>query len=742
MTDQFTRRAFNRQLLRTLLVPFLLLILCPFVGYLVISHLAEVVRLDRHSIEVLASAHELEKSLIDLETGVRGFQLTGDRVFLEPYDAAAKTVRAQFDRVQAAVADNAEQTQRLALVRRAFEGWSLFATEAIDRVRQGVPRNREFYGAGKVLMDQIRSDMGVFLKAEAQLLDERSRTVGPAKQTAVLWIAGLFVVMMMVILWWTWLQMRVLADTYQAALWATELEKERFRVTLASIGDAVMVTDRNGAVTFLNSEAERMTGWSLAEARGHPLKTIFRIVNEESRLPVDDPVEKVFKEHRVVGLANHTVLISKAGVEWMIEDSASPIFDAEGKISGVVLVFQDAGTRRLAQKALVVARDQAVAASQAKDDFLAALSHELRTPLNPVLLLASENATRTELTDEIRQDFTTIAKNVMLEARLIDDLLDLTRITNRKLSLDLELMDVRAVLRDAVGKVAADISEKGLRLDAQLGDGPAWVQGDAARLQQVFWNVLKNAVKFTPRGGVVKVATRETADGQGLAVTIADTGLGLTPAELEHAFEPFAQGQHAEKTGAHRFGGLGLGLAIARSIIELHAGTIEATSPGRDQGATFTVKLALTAPPRADLQPSGNIPEEAGSLALPPYKILLVEDHEATRTALAELLRKRGCQVTAVEGVAAALAAAGKNSFDLVISDLGLPDGDGAELMRTLRQRHGLHGIATSGFGTEADIENSRQAGFYAHLTKPLVISRLEHAILKGPWAKASEQRI
>ena len=739
MTDASTRKTFNRQLVRALVIPFLLLILCPLVGYLVVGHLAEVVRLDRHSVEVIAATHELDKSLVDLETGVRGFQLTGDAVFLEPYDAALKTVPAQFAHVEQAVSDSPAQTQRLDVVRRDVEAWTGFAGEAIDRVRQGTPRDRAFYATGKALMDRTRADMGVFLNAERTLLEERSRTVGPAKQEAVLWVGGLFLAVVGILMWWTWLQMRVLANTYEEAIRTTELEKERFRVTLASIGDAVIVTDRNGTVTFLNSEAERMTGWSQAEAPGHPLKSIFRIINEETRQLVEDPVEKVFKELRVVGLANHTVLISKTGVEWMIEDSASPIFDVDRNISGVVLVFQDAGVRRRAQKALVVARDQAVAASQAKDDFLAALSHELRTPLNPVLLLASENSNRTELDDEVREDFATIAKNVMLEARLIDDLLDLTRISNRKLSLDMEVIDVRSVLRDAVDKLAAEIREKGLQLECRLGGGPAWIKGDAARMQQVFWNVLRNAVKFTSRGGQIKVDTAIDGGNQGITVTIADTGLGLTPGELERAFEPFSQGQHAEKTGAHRFGGLGLGLAIARSIIELHGGTIEATSSGRDRGANFTIKLALTVPPRRDLQPATNILAEAGSVPLPPYRILFVEDHEATRTAMGELLHRRGCRVTTVATAAAALAAAEKEKFDLVIADLGLPDGDGTELMRTLRERHGLQGIATSGFGMGADIERTRAAGFDAHLTKPLVISQLEYAILKGPWAKPSD---
>ncbi len=551
MTDAFTRQTFNRQLLRALYIPFLLLVLCPFIGYLVVGHLAEVVRLDRHSIEVIGETNELEKLFIDLETGVRGFQLTGEAAFLEPYDAARKAVPAQFEHVKEAVVDNAGQLQRLEVVRRDYEDWNAFATEAINRARNGFTRDRAFHASGKALMDRTRADMAIFLVAERQLLDERSRSVGPAKQEAILWFAGLFVAAMVLVLWWTWTQMRRLAGTYEESLRATELEKERFRVTLASIGDAVIVTDRNGAVNFLNSEAERMTGWSLAEARGHPLRTVFRIINEESRQPVDDPVEKVFKEHRVVGLANHTVLISKAGAEWMIEDSASPIFDAERKISGVVLVFQDAGVRRRAQKAMVEARDEAVAASQAKDDFLAALSHELRTPLNPVLLLASDNSNRPELPEDVRQDFTMIAKNVMLESRLIDDLLDLTRISNRKLSLDLEVIDVRDVLREAVEKVAAEVSEKGLRLEAHLGTGPAWIKGDATRLQQVFWNVLKNAVKFTPAGGLVKVEAALAPGGQAMTVAISDTGFGTDAVRARARLRTLCAGTaRREKRGA------------------------------------------------------------------------------------------------------------------------------------------------------------------------------------------------
>jgi CheY-like chemotaxis protein len=364
------------------------------------------------------------------------------------------------------------------------------------------------------------------------------------------------------------------------------------------------------------------------------------------------------------------------------------------------------------------------------------LSHELRTPLNPVLLVASDNAERSDLAEDVRLDFQSIAKNIQLEARLIDDLLDLTRIANRKLSVDLQVIDAQASLRDALDKVAGDIKEKGLHLEPALQKGSAWVRGDGARLQQVFWNVLKNAVKFTPAGGRVSAQSAVSADRRSFSVVISDSGLGLTPDELRRAFEPFVQGEHADDSPEHPFGGLGLGLAIARGIVQMHSGTIEAVSPGRDRGASFRINLPLVDPAREEdlAGPPGAASAETDPL--PSYRILLVEDDAPTHVAMAQILRKRGCEVTVAASAAAALIAAGQKRFDLVISDLGLPDGDGCELMRMLRQKYGLQGLATSGFGTEADIARAKQAGFHAHLTKPITIARLESELLNGPWSK------
>jgi PAS domain S-box-containing protein len=276
---------------------------------------------------------------------------------------------------------------------------------------------------------------------------------------------------------------------------------------------------------------------------------------------------------------------------WMLSRGL-PRFGSTGNFAGFIGSCIDMSDRRLAEQEVAEARDRAVAASKAKDNFLAALSHELRTPLTPVLLLASEESTNPRLPPEVRADFEMIAKNVALEARLIDDLLDLTRITRGKLTLDLRPVDVHGVLQDALATVRDDFAEKRIDLQVKLGAPRHGVQGDPVRLQQVFWNVLKNAAKFTPEGGSVVVET-SVVDHHRLLVRVTDTGIGLTPAELERIFDAFSQGEHADTPARHKFGGLGLGLAISERLAQLHRGALRARSPGRDQGATFEIELPL-----------------------------------------------------------------------------------------------------------------------------------------------------
>ncbi|HVZ64012.1 MAG TPA: ATP-binding protein [Lacunisphaera sp.] len=371
-------------------------------------------------------------------------------------------------------------------------------------------------------------------------------------------------------------------------------------------------------------------------------------------------------------------------------------------------------------EAIQAAEAKARAANQAKNDFLAALSHELRTPLTPVLLLASEAATNPDLPADVREAFEIIVKNIGLEARLIDDLLDLTRITHGKLRLELEPVDVVRILREAIATVRPESEQKAQRLLEVLPEKPVTVIGDAIRLQQVFWNVLRNAVKFTPAKGSVAIAAAVRRDR--IVITVADSGIGMEPAELARAFEAFVQGEHAKQDGPHRFGGLGLGLAISRPLLELHAGDITATSAGRGHGATFTITLPVAHEATSEERPAAR----PASRPTRPLRILLVEDHEESREALRRMLLARGHDVTAAASVAAARASSRSGAFDLVLTDIGLPDGSGYELLRELALPGEWLGVALTGYGMEDDVARSREAGFFAHVTKPLSAAALD----------------
>jgi PAS domain S-box-containing protein len=381
------------------------------------------------------------------------------------------------------------------------------------------------------------------------------------------------------------------------------------------------------------------------------------------------------------------------------------------------------------------ARESAEAASRAKDDFLAALSHELRNPLNPVLLLASERERDFAQPEEVREDWATVRKNIALEARLIDDLLDLTSIVRGKLAVSVGEIDVHAVLHEALETVRAELEQKCLVLTLDLAATERTIWADAVRLQQIFWNILKNAVKFTPPNGSITVRTRAAAAEREVSIEITDSGLGMNGEELARVFDAFSQGDHAEGGGAHRFGGLGLGLTITKQLVLLHNGRLRATSPGRGAGSTFLVDLPLikTPPGVAESAPAGRLeqPPAASAWREPRRKLLLVEDHEATRQTLARLLGRRGYDVVSAGTLAEARTAAEAQQFEILVSDLGLPDGNGHTLMAELQARRpgAVRGIALSGYGMEEDLIRSRDAGFSEHLIKPVEIQVLEQAL-------------
>jgi signal transduction histidine kinase len=373
----------------------------------------------------------------------------------------------------------------------------------------------------------------------------------------------------------------------------------------------------------------------------------------------------------------------------------------------------------LQREALRQSAAEAQAANRAKDDFLAALSHELRTPLTPVLMLAAELENDASLGADAREQIALIRCNIELEARLIDDLLDISRIRTGKLTLNPVVTDVHDLLQRAVDIAASEVPGKQVKIVSSLAAERHRTLVDPIRLQQVFWNLLKNALKFTPPGGEVFVETKNDAQGR-IVVTVRDTGVGISATALPKLFRAFEQGDVA---GQHRYGGLGLGLSISRAIVEAHGGSVMAASDGIGCGATFTVALTATSHPAAP----PDRPEH------PPVcralRLLLVDDHEATRSVLSRLLTKDGHTLCPASSKQEALATFSSQQFDAVISDLGLPDGSGLELMRELRQIRPVAGIAISGYGTEDDVRHSKAAGFVAHLTKPVKLEQVRELL-------------
>jgi PAS domain S-box-containing protein len=519
----------------------------------------------------------------------------------------------------------------------------------------------------------------------------------------------------------------------QLARAASERNEARLAVTLRSIGDAVIATDASGGITLMNPVAQALTGWTEAAAHGQPIERVFDIINEDTRLPVENPVSKVFGAGGIVGLANHTVLRTRDGREIPIEDSAAPIHAAgDSGLIGVVLVFRDCTLQRDQERrrAALLAREQAAREeaeelSRAKDEFLATLSHELRTPLNAILGWA-QMLRRGQVDGSARtRALEIIERNARVQAQLVDDLLDMSRVVRGRVHLemrDVKLAPIVEAVFDSV-RPAADAKDITLTLDNQLQDD---VAGDAARLQQVFWNLLTNSTKFTDKGG--HIVARLFRDGSEAVVQIADNGRGIGRDLLPHVFERFRQGSTETVDGR---GGLGIGLSLVRHLVELHGGTVSAESAGADQGATFTVRLPILGP-RAitGVDAPG---EDAGSRLLDGVRLLVVEDEQDSRDLIGITLTHAGGDPTLCASVDSAIAAMDDgHTFDVVITDVGMPGRNGYELLRHVRNSPHLMRlpvIALSARARREDQEAALGARFDFYLEKPVEPQALADAV-------------
>jgi PAS domain S-box-containing protein len=517
-------------------------------------------------------------------------------------------------------------------------------------------------------------------------------------------------------------------NRFSAFLFANLLERERLHTTIAADQDSLRASDER-LRTMFDSAAAGIARVELVDGRilranpqcalltGYPqdvLETmrLVDLTHVADRPLVEEGLARIRNGEVSGAYFSERRYVRADGAEIDVELHGSVVRD-HGRPVEAIMVIVDATARKQADRDLASAKAAAEEASRAKDHLMSVLSHELRTPLSPVLTGLSM-LRQEPMSDQALHVVEVAYRNAQLEARLIDDLLDLTRTTRGKLTLDRRRTELGTIIERAVEVCQADIRSRSVHFAVDYGPGPYTVEADAARLQQVFWNVIKNAVKFTPEGGCVGVTCR--AVGDRVAIEVTDSGIGIEPSALNGIFDAFVQ---AEGSTARQFGGLGLGLAISRALVELHGGTIEARSAGAGTGASFVICLPLLACGPEAVEQSA-LPLSGTERTGRALHVLLVEDHEDTATMLAELLGMAGHSIQTAGTAEAALELSAQASFDVLVSDLGLPDRSGIELMRELRARGWrVPGIALTGYGRETDIRLSQEAGFEAHVVKP-----------------------
>jgi PAS domain S-box-containing protein len=495
-------------------------------------------------------------------------------------------------------------------------------------------------------------------------------------------------------------------------------QREHLHTTLSCMADGVLVTGVDGRVTLLNRAAEALTGWSLADAQGKAWQEVFCIRGEESPEEIESALDRVLHEGRVVHEQARVVLVSRAGCAIPIAFSAAPVQALNEQVTGAVLIFRDESQRRRAELAL---QD----ADRRKDEFLATLAHELRNPLAPICMgleLLGMHPENAQAAAEVRS---MMQRQTQHMVRLIDDLLDVSRITRGKLELRRAPVELADVVRDAVAATRPLLDESEHQLTVRLPDKPLVLNADANRLTQVLTNLLNNAAKYTPRAGRIDV-TAESRDGEAI-ISVADTGIGIPADKLESVFDMFTQ---VHDSGGRGRTGLGIGLTLARRLVELHGGRLEVHSRGRDLGTTFVVRLPALAEAPANLrEPPENRPLPTNTVR---RRVLIVDDNPDALESLSRAVALLGHEVRRARDGLEALEVGRLLRPDLVLMDLGMPNVDGYEAARRMRQEawgRKLMLVATTGWGQTDDRRRTASAGFDRHLVKPVSLAMLREVL-------------
>jgi PAS domain S-box-containing protein len=729
---------FDRRLVIALGLVALLLIVDAWLTYRNIAQLNRDVARVAHTHRVIDGLEDIVSTMKDAETGQRGYIITGEPSYLEPYHAAVSGIAGKLYDVKSLMFHDTVHMSRFTGLEDLIDAKlkELDHTIALRRKDFDAARQVVQSGEGKATMDAIRTLASEIEQDERELLQAReqqsSRSYRVAMTTNLITaFLGLGLVVAFILV--------LRQNLMERANAASDLHQQRewFRTTLAGIGDAVIATDTQGRVTFLNPVAQALTGWKADEALGTALETVFPIFNAETRLPADNPALRALRDGKVVGLANHTLLRTKQGAEVPIDDSAAPIHDDQGNLVGAVLVFRDVTERRRTelererlQKDLVRRVEQLAEADRLKNEFLAMLAHELRNPLAPLRnALRAVRAQGGQSGEGVQELWAIMERQVEALVHLVDDLLDVSRLTRGKIQLRKAPVEVAAIVTRAVETSRPLIDARHHELHVSLPGEPMVVEADVTRLVQVVSNLLNNAAKYTPEGGRIEL-TAEREDREAV-VRVRDNGMGIPKEMLSKVFDLFTQ---SERTLERAEGGLGIGLTLVRRLTEMHDGRVAAFSSGPGKGSEFVVRLPLlpAATPLAssdDLEPDAPRGQGTPAQAKRARRILVVDDNRDSADSLAMLLRLSGHEAHTVHDGHKALEAAEAHRPDIMLLDIGLPGLDGYAVAQQTRSKPELANtmlIAVTGYGAEEDRRKSELAGFDFHLVKPVDFAQLQ----------------
>ena len=586
------RPAGGHGLLDLSLVAFGLTLLVLLVGgglaYMNLRRVAQNESREGHTLEVERDLDLLLRRLTEAETGQRGYLLAEDPKYLEPYQTAIAQIDQILERLRLLTAEDLVQRRRLAQLTDHIAGKRDEMSRTLDLAqaddREGALRIiRSDEGQG--LMTEVRGSIGVMRSMEEALMRRRSAESDASIRTTSL-LLGLTTILgvLMVCVAFEFSRQSLRVQRRGADLIADE--RERLRVTLASIGDAVIVTGVDGRIAFLNAVAEALTGWTQSEAAGRPLGEVFHLLDETTRARQEAPGLRAMRDGVIVGVGNHAVLVRKDGSERPIDDSASPIRDARGAVVGCVLVFRDITERRAVERRMRGLLEELQVGDRRKNEFLAILAHELRGPLAPLRnsleILKRSGGDR----DLVQTSVGTMDRQLRHLVRLVDELIDISRINRDTIELRKDTVELGPVVQQSVEACRPIAESAHQSVSVHLPDEPIRLHADPVRLAQVFGNLLGNASKFTQPGG--SIALEAEREGSDVIVKVRDTGIGIPRESLGRVFEMFTQlDQSLERSQ----GGLGIGLTLVKRLVELHDGSVEAHSEGQGRGSEFVVRL-------------------------------------------------------------------------------------------------------------------------------------------------------